>query len=72
MRELLNVIGPWAVVVAMFGVPFAVAWWASDGFTSDEIGSMETELTFALDPFTQKPGLALVCRNTGHVVCFMG
>jgi hypothetical protein len=72
MMELLNVIGPWAVGFVFFGVPFAVAWWASDGFTSDEIGSMETQVTIGLDPFTQQPGLALVCRNTGHVVCFMG
>ena len=70
--ELFKEILLWSIYVAMFGVPFAVAWWASDGFTSDEIGSMETQVTIGLDPFTQQPGLALVCRNTGHVVCFMG
>jgi hypothetical protein len=72
MMELFKEILLWSIYVAMFGVPFAVAWWASDGFTSDEIGSMETEITIALDPFTQKPGLALVCRNTGHVIYYMG
>ena len=70
--ELFKEILLWSIYVAMFGVPYAVAWWASDGFTSDEIGSMETKIVIALDPFTQQPGLSLVCRNTGHVVCYMG
>ena len=72
MMAILNIIGPWAICVAMFGVPFAVAWWASDGFTSDEWGSMETHVIPVVDPFTQHPGNALVSMRTGVVLCYMG
>lgn len=42
MMEFLNAIGPWVVSVAVFGVPVALAWWLSDGFSSVEVGSAET------------------------------
>ena len=71
MKEFLNAIGPWVVGVAVFGVPVALAWWLSDGFSSVEVGSGETLVVPAFNPHTQRAGHAVVSKPTGAPVAYI-
>ena len=71
MTEFLNAIGPWVVLAVLFGVPFALAWWLSDGFATVRIGSGDTHVVPVFNPHTQMAGNAVVSKSTGAPVAYL-
>lgn len=72
MLKLLDIVGPWACAAFIFGVPIALAWWLSDGFTNFEESSPGTRIRPGVNPITHMPGLVVVSRYSGLPVAFIG
>lgn len=71
MPEFLNAIGPWAFGAIVVGVPLALAWWLSDGFSTVVIGSTETVVVPAVNPHTLRAGSAVVSKSNGMPIAYL-
>lgn len=71
MSEFLNIVGPWLCGAFIFGVPLALAWWLSGGFSDVEIDLDETHVVPAFNPHTHRAGNAVVSKATGVPVAYI-
>lgn len=63
MAQILDTVGPWLALGLFYGIPFALAWWLSDGFANVTPGSMDVGVGFS--PRTHKIGLVVFDRHSG-------
>ena len=63
MAQILDTVGPWLVAGLLYGVPFALAWWLSDGFANVTFTMQEMHIGPAFNPHTQETGYAWLDSN---------
>jgi ribose 1,5-bisphosphokinase PhnN len=68
--EFLNAVGPWLVGIFIFGVPIALAWWLSDGFSNVTFSS-ETEIRVVPNSTGHHSNLAVVNIRTNVPISYL-
>jgi len=71
MYAVLAVVGPWLCVGVCLGIPFALAWWLSEGFAGiSSWPSAPWQFRNVFNPRTGRHSAAWVDESTGQTVMY--